>query len=1054
MSDFNPTSDAPFQIKKEGETVTLNFDQGVPTAGQGTVSWNIPEPVGGCEGDSDGVYAGMLIVISTQPIGPGEYPTDGKFYTGDPTADPDLHAGDNIGGALVVGAFYECEEKGQGEDLTNSMVITDLHPRTAYYVAGFPVDCQFNYFTLGVRAYSETAIGANEGCSGMPARQPVQLGDSNQVLLSDPTGLIPGVTYEFDLVVDDTFPYGTNFTSIPFTFDGFDVPLYEDLLASINNQIMLADNPPQSPLPPFEGLLWWNDELEQLFRWTGYKYELVLNVIVEPTDPTIISHGTYWYNPVTKELMCWEGSPGGWVVATYTCWNTDPTSDLGCEAFWFDGTLGYQWNGTTWCEQPTVIDDDCPSAVPTLPCGTFWYDELNMTLSEWNPTTLMWTERAAIYWPEAPNALSPGTHWFNLEDQLLYVRNVGSPIGTWSQEPAWISTEAPPTADDNSYWYNPETEELQQYNLALHEFEPVPCLVWPGDPTDVDSCDLWWQAGVSPELLYVWDTVHGEWDEVKLFIQSEVDPSLPADFLDGTLWINPEDGTMCRWDGVQWVEVEFMTKPTDPTRPADGDIWYDCDDDRWFKWSEGGSPIGSPPPPGSPPVYGWVEFNPIDSILDPSQLPLGTYWYDTTNDALFVWNGSNWVSVMFHTEPYFPDKGDKWYDTDDGVLYCWDGYEWIVATPIARCVYDCKRNFLFESTATGTNTTCFIPVPEGAKSGTNGSCMATGYADFDNSGGYISPCSCKYTSGDCEKPYPVRQVPLQAFIWEFTTPYDSAVLCPVPGTDGKIETPSYSTIGVGDDGTTDERKNLIENVRLLLGAPTVKVELTYAQFDLAVDRALNVYRARSSGSLKRGFFFLNVMPRQQRYCLTNQELGYHKIVNVMAINRFTSAFLSSAHGSGIYGQVVLQHLYNMGTFDLTSFFLVSQYVEQLEHLFATRLTFAWDEPQRNLDFYTSFGRSETVLMDCAVEKTEQDIITQRWSKNWIEQWTYMESLVMLSQIRGKFASLPGAGGGVSLNASDLMAQAVEMREQLIMEIDDFIADKPEEFGMESTFVLG
>jgi hypothetical protein len=174
----------------------------------------------------------------------------------------------------------------------------------------------------------------------------------------------------------------------------------------------------------------------------------------------------------------------------------------------------------------------------------------------------------------------------------------------------------------------------------------------------------------------------------------------------------------------------------------------------------------------------------------------------------------------------------------------------------------------------------------------------------------------------------------------------------------------------------------------------------------------------------------------------------------MAAYRFTSAFLSTAHGAGVYGQVVLQHLYNMGTYDLSSFHLISQYVEQLEHLFATRLTYHWDEPTRKLDFFDAFVRYERVLLDTVIDRSEQELFVDRYSKTWIERYALAESMLMLAQIRGKYASLPGAGGGISLNASELITQAEGIKAELNQQLDDFIAQDPEDIGIESTFIIG
>ena len=107
-----------------------------------------------------------------------------------------------------------------------------------------------------------------------------------------------------------------------------------------------------------------------------------------------------------------------------------------------------------------------------------------------------------------------------------------------------------------------------------------------------------------------------------------------------------------------------------------------------------------------------------------------------------------------------------------------------------------------------------------------------------------------------------------------------------------------------------------------------------------------------------------------------------------------------------------------------------------------------------LNVHQTFHRPELLLLDCAAERTEQDLLKDRWAKNWIESWGLMESKKILAGIRGKYASLPGAGGGVSLNASDLMAEADALRIDLLQQIDDSVADTPEDWGWNSQFTIG
>jgi hypothetical protein len=57
-------------------------------------------------------------------------------------------------------------------------------------------------------------------------------------------------------------------------------------------------------------------------------------------------------------------------------------------------------------------------------------------------------------------------------------------------------------------------------------------------------------------------------------------------------------------------------------------------------------------------------------------------------------------------------------------------------------------------------------------------------------------------------------------------------------------------------------------------------------------------------------------------------------------------------------------------------------------------------------------------------------------------------------IRGKYSSLPGAGGGVSLEVSNLLEAARTEKEECQLEIDNYVIERPEEVGGHATFILG
>ena len=1037
MGTFDQFADITGQLKREGDTITLTFEQGLPVTGQGTVVWNIPAPSAGCD-VGDGVYCGMVVLLSRAPLALEHVPVYGTFYTGDPTADYELHSGDTIGGkvvagvlvghALVVGAFYEGDKKARGEELTTSFIISDLEENVPYYVAGYAVDCQGRYHSEGQRAYSDNY--GNPEDHDQASQQTVQMNAGEGVKATDGTNLIPSTIYEFDIEINENFPEpGFPSDIINIKVDGLHAQTYEELIAEINIQFQLADNPPQSPVPPNAGSYLIDIAGFEAFQFNGISYDEV-EALFEPTDPAVIDMGDYWFDTANDTLQRWNiPSPTGWNLVNVIKYLEDPTTPQ-CDDYWFDGADAWNWNGSTWCDLTTIISENDPVDCPVIECGTFWYDETNAILNEWSINEVRWIETTAIFWPEAPNQLSDGTYWFDLDTSLLSLRTAGA----WATTAALIQEDEPtPPLTDGQLWFNPENEELKVWDNTLMVFNDLAVLVWAGDPTIVESCDLWWDS-VS-DILYTWDVVHSEWDQVAEFIQSPTDPALQPFIEVDTVWYQPSTNILSRWDGGQWLVVTVILYPTDPTLPVLGDAWLNTTTGVWSIWDT--------------PAAGWNVIDPVDLDSDPNSIAQETLWFDTTASAFFQRVGSVWVSIPFTTSPIVPTKGDFWFNSDEKVLNTWNGSAWIISGPrvaigLATALDDPRPgNLIFTSRATGSCACVMLLLPNDEVLADT----ATGFADFHAFGHFNSFTEATFIA----PPLPETDVTTEGFLFNNLP---AQILPQIYGQDGIPGEPMYDVIGVGNDGTPDERRELAGSIRAQLGYPVIDVELTPYQMDEAIQAGIESLRKRSEIAYKRGFFFMDIQPRIQSYRMTNKKAGFHKIVNIQTAHRFTSAFLSSAHGAGVYGQVVLQHLYNMGTYDLTSFHLVAQYIEQLEHLFATRLTFHWDESSRVFSLHHTFVFPERILLDCSVERTEQELLKDRWCKTWIEKYALSQSRYMLAEIRGKYASLPGAGGGVSLNAADLITRADQDMADLYQQLDDMIPSNIENWGMGTTFVIG
>ena len=81
-------------------------------------------------------------------------------------------------------------------------------------------------------------------------------------------------------------------------------------------------------------------------------------------------------------------------------------------------------------------------------------------------------------------------------------------------------------------------------------------------------------------------------------------------------------------------------------------------------------------------------------------------------------------------------------------------------------------------------------------------------------------------------------------------------------------------------------------------------------------------------------------------------------------------------------------------------------------------------------------------------------MSDRHTKDWCINWALAEACLTLAEIRGKFSSVPSAGGGISLNAADLKTRATELFQQCRDEIDHGIVAGMNEFGGASQISWG
>jgi hypothetical protein len=713
-------------------------------------------------------------------------------------------------------------------------------------------------------------------------------------------------------------------------------------------------------------------------------------LLVSDSTPNVPPINSYWLDTTNNLLYKWYG--GVWNIVPISTSFKHPINQLQCDDIWFNGTTAYQWNTVIWEPLPTYITNTDPTNGHTMSCGSYWFDETSNNLYVWTPlATCSVGTITTGKWVQVIAVLHTTNPKIPLVGEYWYNEQV---LKQWGGT-AWINTT-------NSVTYTATTPTAPILNSLWYNTNSGILQQWDGSTwvnksvinytTDptITTPGDLWWNTTTDEL-YMWDGLTSTWVLVYDFTISTNNPSLPQALEKSSAWFNSSTNIIKIWDGMQWVQCEYINSLLPPSVSI-GDVYYNTTDHHYYSW--GGAT--------------WVLIDPVTALTDPTILTPGVFWYSALANQVLMWNGVSWVSVMYNTTPYTPNTNSLWYNTSTNELMIWTGTSWSNGESKASIVFDSIGDIIITSNNTGSSSNVIVP---------------------------------EYITGT------------QYNLFGLTNPKGILSL-PVKGIDKIDGTPLYKQLGVGTDGSSDERRYIIDRVLYALGYPSIQVELTKEQLEFCLDNALAAFRKHSGSAYERAFFFMDLEPGIQNYYLTDKAVGMNKVVRIQSIHRKTSSFIGTANNQGVYGQMVLQHLYQMGSYDLVSYAVISDYIELLEIMFASRIVFRFNEHSRRLDIFQNVGTKERVLIDCTIERTEQELITDRISGKWILNWATAAACEILAQIRGKYSTLPGAGGGVSLNADAMRTRAEKLVEECMQEIDNYIANEVEIYGLESTIIIG
>lgn len=216
------------------------------------------------------------------------------------------------------------------------------------------------------------------------------------------------------------------------------------------------------------------------------------------------------------------------------------------------------------------------------------------------------------------------------------------------------------------------------------------------------------------------------------------------------------------------------------------------------------------------------------------------------------------------------------------------------------------------------------------------------------------------------------------------------------------------------------RENLIREMQLRLADGIVDVELDREHYDVAIDKAVGIYRQLSSNSVQESVIFVETIDGQTEYTLPDE---------VMEVKRIYRRGIGTNSGGGTNFDpfdVAFNNMYMLQAGQiggLAVFDAFAQYKETIGRIFGSEYNFLWNRNNKQLKILRNIRHEEDIAVGVFNFVPESILLKDVYASNWLGSYSLAMSKMMLGEARSKYQSgLPGAGGAITLNGETLKTE--------------------------------
>lgn len=241
------------------------------------------------------------------------------------------------------------------------------------------------------------------------------------------------------------------------------------------------------------------------------------------------------------------------------------------------------------------------------------------------------------------------------------------------------------------------------------------------------------------------------------------------------------------------------------------------------------------------------------------------------------------------------------------------------------------------------------------------------------------------------------------------------------------------------------REDIKDYVLLMLGAPTVDVELDQQHLDLVVNQAMKIFED-FAGREYFGYHTFRTIPGKSVYKMPD-DIGV--IRNVFYKEEGTFAF----QASDLDGAIPIEYFYPGGAYSsiqgglidpvqpiwgrMGEWVLYKQYEQMFSRTSSNLGGWEWIDDLQHIKLYPTPYNHQMVIVHHLEKCKDWKEVHQA-----MQEGALAHAMIALGHIRGKYASPPGPGGGMQLDGDYMKQKGWELKEKWQEELIYKFGDLP------------